>query len=233
MNKIILSVLAAATLLVPSASFAASISNPLFSNGQTAIDATGGSTVSGTFTLTVGNNEVIEWLRTQSDPSQPFVDTSVGGTLGYQEQVYTGIPFSVKVPPNTGTYYPTVQGAGIFMGNRAINGADNVVLGSTGLGTVRVVANGSTGGLYNGMDINALIEALKAAGFTVTAPGSTGGATTPAKDCPPTYPGHSVISVQGWLVDHGYLTEAQVSTGPGIFGPKTSSAYTLAVAQCK
>lgn len=131
----------AAITLLPLAASAATISNPLFSNGQTTIDANGGATVSGTFTLTVGPGEVVEWLRTQSDPSQPFVDTNVGGQLGYQEQVYTNVPFSVKVPPNTGTVYPTVQGAGIFGGNRAINGGDSVVLGATGLGTVRVVAN--------------------------------------------------------------------------------------------
>lgn len=144
--KNLIKVLAVAAMILPVAASAATISNPLFSNGQSSIDATGGSTVSGTFTLTVGTGEVVEWLRTQSDPSQPFVDTSVGGNLGYQEQVYTGIPFSVKVPPNTGTYYPTVQGAGIYGGGRSINGADNVVLGSTGLGAVRVVANGSTSG---------------------------------------------------------------------------------------
>lgn len=133
-------------LAVASVASAATISNPLFSNGQTTIDANGSATVSGTFTLTVGPGEVVEFLRTQSDPSQPFVDASVGGQLGYQEQVYTNIPFSVKVPPNTGTFYPTVQGAGIFGGNRAINGGDSVVMGPTNLGTVRVVANATGSG---------------------------------------------------------------------------------------
>ncbi len=133
----------ASMLAFATPAFAATLSNPLFSNGQTSIDAVGGSTVSGTATLTVGPGEVVEFLRTQSDPSQPFVDTSVGGQLGYQEQVYTNVPFSVKVPPNTGTYYPTMQGAGIYGGGRSINGADNVVLGATNLGTVRVVAQGA------------------------------------------------------------------------------------------
>lgn len=143
----------AVALLFAGSASAASISNPLFSNGQTTIDATGGSTVSGTFTLTVGVGEVVEWLRTQSDASQPFVDTSVGGQLGYQEQVYTNVPFSTKVPPNTGTFWPTVQGAGIFGGGRAINGGDNVVLGATPLGTVRVVANGAGTGTVSGAPV--------------------------------------------------------------------------------
>src|SRR5689334_14589156 len=51
--------------------FAATISNPLFSNSDTTIDAQGNSTVSGTFTLQVASNEVCEVLRTQADPSRP------------------------------------------------------------------------------------------------------------------------------------------------------------------
>lgn len=242
MNKAkIVSVLATAALLLSATpAFAASISNPLFSNGQTTIDATGGATVSGTFTLTVGPGEVVEWLRTQSDPSQPFVDTSVGGTLGYQEQVYTGIPFSVKVPPNTGTYYPTVQGAGAFGGNRAINGGDSVFpssiyLSSSALGTIRVVANGSTGGgLYNGMDIDALIAALKAAGFTVSGPGSS----TPANpNCPvPSYDGTNAFGVQTWLIGHGQagpFAEVGVTSATGNWKSASIKAYNAALAACK
>lgn len=146
MNIKLAALAATAAFALPMLASAATISSPLFSNGDTTIDATGGSTVSGNFTLTVGPGEVCEWLRTQSDPSQPFTDTSVGGQLGYQEQVYTNVPFTVKVPPNTGTVYPTVQCAGTFGGNRSINGGDNVVVGPTGLGTIRVVANGSTSG---------------------------------------------------------------------------------------
>lgn len=134
----------AAIALSPFAASAATISNPLFSNGDTTISGQGGASVSGTFTLTVGQNEVVEFLRTQSDPSQPFVDTSVGGQLGYQEGVYTNVPFTVKLPPNTANSFPNVQGAGIFGGIRSINGGDNVVVGPVPLGTVRVTATGST-----------------------------------------------------------------------------------------
>jgi hypothetical protein len=82
--------------------------------------------------------------------------------VGNQEQVYTNVPFSVKVPPNTGNYNPTVQGAGTFGGARSINGGDNVVLGATGLGTVRVVASGSesTGGTDAISEMRAQIAAL-------------------------------------------------------------------------
>lgn len=163
-----------AALALPFAASAATISNPLLSNGQTSIDAVGGSNVSGTVTLTVGQNEVVEWLRTQSDPSQPFVDTSTGGQLGYQEGVYTNVPFTVKVPPNTGTYFPTVQGAGIYGGNRSINGGDSVNFGPTGLGTVRVVANGATSSTEPAVGspdwMSQLIAAIKASILPTPAP---------------------------------------------------------------
>lgn len=146
MNKLIKFAVTAGVIapaLLASSAFAASISNPLFSNGQTTIDAAGNSTVSGTYTLTVGAGEVVEWVRTQAD-TMPFTDTSVGGPLGLQEGVYTNQPFSAKVSPNTGSYNVNIQTAGIFMGNRAINGGDSVN-GSNSLGTVRVVAGASTG----------------------------------------------------------------------------------------
>jgi len=150
---------------LPVAASAATITTPLFSNGQTSIDANGGATVNGTFTLTVGTNEVCEVLRTQSDPSMPFEDRSVGGELGYQEGVYTNVAFSVKVPPNTMTVYPTVQCAGSFGGGRSINGGDTsglsvISLPSSNLGTIRVVANSSSSSVTGNSSLDALINAV-------------------------------------------------------------------------
>lgn len=142
-NKVLGLALGAAITLLPLLASAASISDARFSNSQTNIDATGGATVSGTFTLSVGPGEVVEWFRLLP-AGNPFTEMSVGGSLGYQEGVYTNVPFSVKVPPNTGTYNVDVQGAGIWGGNRAINGNDNVVVGPTSVGSVRVVASGSS-----------------------------------------------------------------------------------------
>lgn len=36
--------------------------------------------------------------------------------------------------------------------------------------------------------------------------------------------GQDVTAMQNYLVDHGYLTPEQVSTGPGIYGPQTTAA---------
>lgn len=238
-NKVAGLLIGAATLLAGvSPALAASISNPLFSNGQTSIDATGGATVSGTFTLTVGPGEVVEYLRTQSDGSQPFVDTSVNGTLGYQEGVYIGVPFSVKVPPNTGTYWPTVQGAGAYGGNRAINGGDSVApstisLGSTNLGSVRVVANGSTDstpvpGGSNSDDFWTKMAALFAAAFKSSQP-----TVTPVCAQLATYNylsygsvGSNVIEAQTYVMAHGGHISAisSGSTGKGFWGSQSAGA---------
>ena len=233
---------------------AATISNPLFSNGQTDIDATGGSTVSGTFTLTVGAGEVCEVLRTQSDPSQPFVDTSVGSQLGYQEQVYVGVPFSVKVPPNTGTYFPTVQCAGAFGGNRAINGGDTVApsiisLPSTGLGTVRVVATGySLPGLGGSsyQDLENLILTLTAQVSCLSTGGEWNavGKSCVAKPSKPayctgmvTYNGSNAWAAQAWLLSQPMFNARFHAAG--VFAPTgnwksiSQAAYAEAVAACQ
>ncbi len=163
MKKILVGSIAALGLFIlPIAASAATISTPLFSNGDTTIDATGLSTVSGTFTLQVGANEVCEVIRTQAD-TQPFTDTTVGGTLGYQEGTYTNVPFSVKVSPNTGTYNATAQCAGIYGGNHSIDGADNVVVGPVSLGTIRVTAGNSGSGNSGSTDaLTALVAQLAA-----------------------------------------------------------------------
>lgn len=237
MNKLFKFAAAALVLapaLIASSAFAATISNPVFSNGDVTIDAKGGSTVSGTFQLQLNTGEVCEVLRTQSDPSQPFMDTQVGGTMGYQWGSQTSVPFSVKVPPNTGTYYPTVQCAGIWGGNHSVDGADGVVAGPTSLGTLRVTATGSTG-TVNSSNIDDIIAALKAAGFTISAPG----ATTPAPVVNPkcaalatkmaagaygvTSSGN--IALQGYLLSEGANIPALAAGASfGYWGPQTQAA---------
>lgn len=242
MNKLIGFAVGAAIAVSPLLALAATISNPLFSNGQTTVDAAGGATVTGTFTLTVGPGEVVEWLRTQSDPSQPFVDTSTGGQLGYQEQTYTNVPFSVKVPPNTGTFYPTVQGAGIFGGNRAINGGDNVVLGAIGLGTVRVVANSSASIDTSDDSLNAKIAAAVSAAVSASLKAlGLGGTTAPVVSTACTElakfsaglsigsTGSAVVQLQGWLLSKDPNSIPLIRDGQakfGYFGSQTSAAVT-------
>lgn len=232
MNKLIKFALAVAVVALPFAASAATISNPVFSNGDTTISGTGGSTVSGTFTLTVGSTEAVEFVRTQSDPSQPFVDTSVMGDKGYQEGTYTNVPFTVKLPPNTGTYYPNVQTAGIWGGIRSISGGDSVNAGPVNLGTIRVVASGSTSSTPSGIPDSVWEK------FLAWMNGSTGSTTPPpavnpkcaalaiklAGAMPGTKTNGNAV-LQGYLIGEGASIPALAAGAAyGFYGNQTANA---------
>lgn len=161
--KKILAFAAGVAVLLPMAASAATFSNPLFSNGDTAIDVNGGATVSGTYTLVVDQNEAVEFLRCWAD-NQPFTDVSLGGNLGKEEGTYVSQSFSAKVGPNTGNVNIWCQGAGRFGGPRSIHGGDNVVVGPVNMGMVRVTANSSTvgTGAPTMADLQAQVTALLA-----------------------------------------------------------------------
>ncbi len=171
--KIASVVLGAAMLIAPFAASASTISSVQFSNGDTTISCVGGSTVNATFQVTIPQNEVVEYVRTAVG-GQPFVDTSVGSSLGYQEGVQN-IQASVKCPPNTGYYNLDIQTAGTFGGQRSVSGADGVN-GSASYGSaIRVVASGDTsvGGTPSGIPADVWAKFLAFISGTVTPPAPT------------------------------------------------------------
>lgn len=236
--KKIISVLSVLSMLaVASTAFAASISDARFSNNDTTVDAAGNATISGTYKLTVYANEAIESQRVAVNGLT--ADTSVGGSLGYQEGVYSNVPFSIKVPANTGTYNVDLSADGIYGANRAISPVDgnaNSWAGPTTVGTVRVVADASntstsggstSSGVFGFATFADFIAAIKAA---LNLTGSTG-TTKPA--CPPS--GNTSL-VQTWLLNNGYEAKfhaAGVYAATGFWGPITTSAYNDATAACK
>lgn len=237
--KKVLIVAASMFLALPLAASAATISNPLFSNGDTSISTTGGSSVSGTFTLTVGSNEVCEVLRTWDD-SQPFTDATVGDSqLGYQEGTYTNVPFTVKVPVNTSTASAFAQCAGIYGGIHSISGADNVVVGPTNLGIVRVVANGATGSTtVGGTDaLSQLSAAIAALIAKLSAPPTPPAPVVSAKCV--ALAAHSSgaaygvknqnnVMLQGYLLGEGMSIPALAAGASfGFWGPQTQAALSL------
>lgn len=222
-----------APALLASSAFAASISDARFSNNQTSIDATGNATVNGTFTLTVNAGEVVEYFRLLP-AGNPFTEQSVGGQLGYQEGVYTNVPFNVKVPPNTGTYNVDVQGAGIYGGNRSINGADNVVVGPTSVGQVRVVVNGGDSGSTGGSSSDSVLSQILAAlnqlihPATPPAPTTSAACTAYAQANAGTQMGvynDANVRLQGFLLSQGASIPAlKAGASFGFFGTQTSGA---------
>ena len=227
----------AIAIALPVMASAATISSPLFSNGDTVIDAGGGSTVNGTFTLQVGSSEVCEVVRTQAD-TQAFTDTSVGSNLGYQFGTYTNVPFNVKVSPNTGTYNATVQCAGIFGGNRSVDGADGVVVGPVSLGTVRVVANSTNSSNPAGTSQwDALMAAIQLLIAKLSAPPAPPAPVVPAVKPVCTQlaqysylqvgaTGATVSALQGVLLGNGGAIPALTSGAAtyGYFGQQTNAA---------
>lgn len=231
--KKILSFAVAAILLSAGVASAATISDPLFSNGDTTIDAMGNSSVNGTFTLQVGPNEVCEVVRTQAAP-QAFTDTQVGGSLGKQQGTYTNMPFTVKVSPNTGTYWPTIQCAGIWGGNHSVDGADNVV--ATGnLGTIRVTADASGSTTVGSPDaMSAMLAALNALLAKLsnppTPPAPTTSASCTAYAQANTGTAYGVyndanVRLQGFLLSQGASIPAlKAGASFGFDGPQTEAA---------
>lgn len=210
MKRILIgSVIGLGLMVGPALASAASISSVQFQNGDSTISCVGGSTVQATLKLTVGTGEVVEWVRTQVG-SQPFVDTSVGGTLGIQEGT-SDVSASVMCPPNTGTYNLSVRGAGIYGGIHSVDGADNVVLSSNFGSAIRTVADASnttSGGSTAGGTMPSWLAALIAALHPATPAPTTGNAAKCAMIAPYldagayTYSSHGVQLQSVLLLDN-------------------------------
>lgn len=236
-------------LALPFMASAATISGvgtAIFS-GQTNLYGNAGQNVQVNTNFDVPTGQVLHAVQTDFiGDNVPPVCHVVSVVEGAQNNV--SVAFSEMLPTNANDYgftmnaftAATVPQANALNQNQgtACTGTNSSVYNQGGV--VHVLPNGtsgtgstgsSTGGISTDVkDLIALIKAWMAAQMG----GGTGSpAPTPVKQCPPAYPGSSVFTVQGWLVDHGFMTQAQVNTGPGTFGPKTSGAYLSASNACK
>lgn len=239
MNKklIIGAVIGVVVALAPLAVFAATFSNVQFDNGDVTISGTGGSTVNATFHIIVPANQVVENIQTDvlGDSLAP-VCTSVGDNLGLQEGTHD-ITVPVTLPPNTGTYTLSVQGAGIYGGIRSIDCSDNVV-GTASFGSaLRVVADSSDTSIpttgSTGDDFWTKLAGIFAAALKANAPAP---APTPtvAQVCTDLgqysalgqgSTGQSVVQLQGLLLSKGASIPALAAGASfGFFGPQTAAA---------
>lgn len=167
MNKIkTIAIFTALAFALPVLASAASFTNVEFQNGQTAIEGTGGSTVTATFRVVVGSGEVVEQIQTDviGDSLAP-VCTSVGGTLGLEQGTHN-VSIQVKLPANTGTHNLEVQGSGIFGGFRADDCVGDVVGSASFSSALRVV--GTSSGTIGGTPTDPQIVALAAQIASIT-----------------------------------------------------------------
>ncbi len=236
MNKLykVAGLVVGAAMLLPALASAATVNSVQFSNGDTTISCTGGSTVSATFQVTIPQNEVVENVRTTVG-GQPFVDTSVGGTLGYQEGVQN-IQASVKCPPNTGYYNLDIQTAGIYGGQRSVSGADNVNGSSSYGSAIRVTAN--TDGSTVGTDgqpswLAALMAAIANLNKPAPVPTTSAACTAYAQAKAGAQMGvtnSANVRLQGFLLSQGASIPALAAGASfGFWGPQTESARAIFV----
>lgn len=166
------------------------------------------------------------------------VCTEVGGTLGLQEGTHD-VTLPVKLPPNTGTYTLTVQGAGIYGGFHSVDCNDSVVgTGSFG-GALRVTADatdsstGSTGGAapsWVAQMIAAIVAAIKPASAPVPTPAPTTSAACTAyaqanAGTQPNKYSDTNVRLQGFLLSQGASIPAlKAGASFGFYGNQTTAA---------
>lgn len=239
MNKIIKGLgVAALALALPVFVGAATFTNVQFNNGDVTVSGNGGSTVNAEFRVVIPSGQVVEYIQTDvlGDNLAP-VDVSVGGTLGLQEGTHE-VTIPVVLPPNTGTYSLSVQGAGIYGGIRAISGNDNVVGNATFNNAIRVTADGNsnTGGSTNATPswFTAWLNGPFAALLTQIGGGGSGSGndTTECQDLTTKMIGAQYgvynaqnVKLQGFLLSEGMSIPA-LSAGAsfGFYGPQTAAA---------
>lgn len=230
------------SMLLTGVASAATFSNVQFQNGDVNITGQGRQTVQATFRLNVNANEAVECIETDviGDSLAP-VFTLVGGDMGLQQSLVPhDVQASVMLPPNTGTYTLEVKGHGIWGG--ANDGCAGPVVASASFSNaLHVVDNGgsstggstgSSGGMWGFNSFAELVLALKSAlGLGSTTPVPT--PTHPAYCAQLTAAAGDTYTIQTILVANGFMTQSQMNTGPGTYGPRTTAAHAAAKVACQ
>ena len=226
---------------------AASITNVEYSNGDVTIQGNGGQQVSGKVRIEVGPGEVVE--KTQFDAisdSLAPVCVAVGGDKGLEEGThFVNIPGGVKFPPNTGTYDLDVTTHGIFGGLAADDCVGDQNGSQSFSGSIRTVggSSSSVGSVSSFDQLLAQVASLTAQVGCWSQGNIWDGNMCKPKPAPvvtkpafcSTYAvaaAGGTLSLQMWLVQNSFMTQAQMNTGPGTYGPRTTAAVGAAMAAC-
>lgn len=214
---------------------AASITNIKFDNGQTTTQCTAGQSVNAVVRLVVPVGEVAEIGQTDviGDALSPSLPFNLGGQNGLEEGAHD-VNVSFPCPPNTGTYTVEIRTAGIFGGQRAVVITDGVTTVASFGGALRVVGTSSGSSSVGVSEIAALqaqiAELLKLIEKLQNPPAPTKPAYCTSYA---TAAAGGTFSLQMWLVQNNFMTQAAMNTGPGIYGPKTTAANQAAMLACK
>jgi len=215
---------------------AATLSNPVFQNGDTAIQAQTGSTVTMKVQATIGANEVIEAyvIDTIGDNLPPALPVFVGGSTGLQEGTHE-LNVQVTVPPNTGTYSVNVTTCGRYGPTSVLNCSSDVVANQTFNNVVRAVGSSSVGSSVPTMsELMAMIASLTAqiAELNKPKPATKPAFCAQASAHTASYGqfGPAVTSYQHFLISSGFSIPAGAT---GYFGTQTASAASALAAACR
>ena len=146
-----------------------------------------------------------------------------GLTVGRETFGVPGNTQSDKCDPDNMNGSAEYEGVLFVDRDSALSNVDESVGGTTGTGTV----GGSDSDLA--AQIKSLLATIADLQKQIADLQKGGSSTKPA--CPPM--GVSTFNLQTWLVANGYMSQSQMDTGPGIYGPRTTAANANALQSCR
>lgn len=139
--------------------------------------------------------------------------------------------------PSTSNAPQTTSAPAASSGTSSPSGGNSIVVGGAQYNLVGSV-NGqpgpyyadSSGKLYTYANGSMQASNMQNSSYAFTPSAQTGTQANPNSSVTnlgnlgPGSTGSNVTALQSWLVQNGYLTQAQMDTGPGIYGPQTTAA---------
>lgn len=258
----------AGVLMYAAPASAATFQSLVYSNGQPTITQSQGGQISGTVYVVPNANETVDHLQFivtyngNIATGLPPQCVAVGPAVGSNQFSYTF--GNIAIPTASAGYGVEIRSFGSNnprqIGDGCVNDSVTVQNGDSGNlfnGTINItnptvynatnpvqnngfVTTGSGSLTLGSSDILTLIAELKALGFNITAPGSSGGSTggtVTGANCPVMiYTGDNAWAVQSWLMSHGQsapFSQVGVNSPTGFWGNASKAAYSAAVNACK
>lgn len=172
----------------------------------------------------------------QNEPENPTIrNSSNSGSQGMKTVIITtpdGVQHNVQVDSKA---YDRYLEEGGKIGKSTPTSSTKITgttIPQTGYSKVNGILYNNGKMVSNSADIqkyyNSTPESNKSSGSSAYSTGqpsnSSGGVQPPTANLQPGQTGNDVLQLQKYLVANGYMTQEQMNTGPGIYGPQTTAA---------